>query len=557
MAQTRIIPGVSVSVVKDAVAPQLSPAGVLGLIGLVEKEDAELGRAATWRTFVDTYGAGSAHSLPEVRQALENSVTELVVVPVSGGQRASVDIDRENAGTTDAAALSLEARAPGTWANDLRVRIRHRGAGEARTGFDLLVIGPREEVLETHANLSILPGLPRSVDAVLSASSSRIRVSKVVHPAFAAIGTLTALGGSPLTVLQLGGSAAVSILAEGTGEAPSIALSPFGARGAMLQVERDGVQEDSRPFLLPKQRKEDEEPAADQSLSALLSLLDELGQPVLGGLPAEGTYALAGGADATAQQLADALGALVDEPDVDMVLVSLPPRASAKDRRSVYSAVIGHCEAQSGDAKGRIGFGEVGLGAGAKESGELASGLVSDRFALVSPQGVLGAVAGRVGSLPYFHSPTFKALAGVAGLSKRLGFEDQQTLLRGQVLPVAEERGRGIIVVRGITTDGDQLSVRRVADRAVRGVKAIGDLFIGRLNDQDGRMALRQKLYEMLLQMEKDGALVPSTDGKDPAFKVNVFSSQLDFQQGVVRVEIAVRPVRAIDFIYATLRVQV
>jgi hypothetical protein len=34
-------------------------------------------------------------------------------------------------------------------------------------------------------------------------------------------------------------------------------------------------------------------------------------------------------------------------------------------------------------------------------------------------------------------------------------------------------------------------------------------------------------------------------------------SSQADFAQGIVRVDIAVRPVRAIDFIIATILVQV
>jgi hypothetical protein len=49
---------------------------------------------------------------------------------------------------------------------------------------------------------------------------------------------------------------------------------------------------------------------------------------------------------------------------------------------------------------------------------------------------------------------------------------------------------------------------------------------------------------------------VPSTDGKETAFLVDVYSSQLDFAQGIVRVDIAVRPVRAMDYIYATINVQ-
>ena len=56
--------------------------------------------------------------------------------------------------------------------------------------------------------------------------------------------------------------------------------------------------------------------------------------------------------------------------------------------------------------------------------------------------------------------------------------------------------------------------------------------------------------------MERAGALVPSTDGKDPAFFVDVYSTQQDFGQGIVRFDIAIRPVRAIDYVYATIRVK-
>ena len=57
-------------------------------------------------------------------------------------------------------------------------------------------------------------------------------------------------------------------------------------------------------------------------------------------------------------------------------------------------------------------------------------------------------------------------------------------------------------------------------------------------------------------RMTNAGALVPSTDGTDPPFLVDVYSTQQDFAQGIVRIDIAVRPVRAIDFIYATIRVK-
>ena len=56
--------------------------------------------------------------------------------------------------------------------------------------------------------------------------------------------------------------------------------------------------------------------------------------------------------------------------------------------------------------------------------------------------------------------------------------------------------------------------------------------------------------------MGREEAIVPSTDGKEPAFLVDVYSSQMDFAQGIVRVDLVLRPVRAIDYIYATITVQ-
>jgi hypothetical protein len=239
-----------------------------------------------------------------------------------------------------------------------------------------------------------------------------------------------------------------------------------------------------------------------------------------------------------------------------MVIAALRDFSDPAKVTRVYGEVISHCNNLSDECKGRIGLGQVPDAGTTETNVQLASNLVSDRFVMVAPHGVVGAVAGLVGNLPYFHSPTFKRVSGLGELPS-LSVEDQKALLKGYVVPVVLERGRGTIVLRGLTTDGDQINVRRVADRAVRTMKMIGDLFIGQLNTADGRNALKQKLTEALVQMQKDGAIVPSTDGKDPAFKVEVYSSQADFALGIVRVNMAVRPVRAIDYIYATITVQV
>jgi hypothetical protein len=80
--------------------------------------------------------------------------------------------------------------------------------------------------------------------------------------------------------------------------------------------------------------------------------------------------------------------------------------------------------------------------------------------------------------------------------------------------------------------------------------KNISDLFIGTLNNETGRAALRGTIAAFLTGMEKEGSIVPSTDGTEPAYLIDVYSSQMDFAQGIVRVDMAVRPVRAMDYIY-------
>lgn len=448
MGKVLIIPGVSVSVVKEVLPQQLAPSGVLGLIGFTGAA-AGTQRAASWNRVRELLGDVTALSLPEARQAIDNGVSELVIVSLpSAGLTAAASLTN---GDAQKAAIKLKARAGGLWANSLDVVVSERKTNNVVTAVDLTV-------------------KRRGSDDVLE--------------------QLRAVAADKLTV----------------------------AVNGLAIVALDG--------------------AAD-------------------GLPAAGTYALGGGKDAAVADYQSALDLLREESDVDMVLAAVQDFTKVPDVAAIYSSVISHCNNLSGDAKGRIGFGQVGPQWAVATTKEAASNLVSERFVLVAPHGLVGAVAGLVGNLDYFQSPTFKALSGIAPIARGLKVEEQTELLKSNVVPVATERGRGTIVVRGLTTDGDQISVRRVADRAVRTLKMIGDLFIGRLNNADGRGALKQKLIEALLQMQKEGALVPSTDGKDPAFKVEVYSSQEDFAKGIVRVDMAVRPVRAIDYIYATVLVQV
>jgi len=245
-----------------------------------------------------------------------------------------------------------------------------------------------------------------------------------------------------------------------------------------------------------------------------------------------------------------ALEVLEAEPNVDMVM------ACDVSDPAIHALVEAHCANMSSEAMGRIGIGTVAEGEDIKDIIKRTERLASDRFVIVAPYGVVGAVAGLVSRLSYFESPTYKPVKGVSELEKYYTPSQLRQLLTAGILPLQAQRGRGIIVVKGITTSKEQISVIRTTDHAVRLVKGIGDMFIGTLNSPTGRMALREKLIEVLTRMEREGAIVPSADESEPAFVVDVYCSDLDFAQGIVRVDLAVRPVRAIDYIYATIVVQ-
>jgi hypothetical protein len=265
-----------------------------------------------------------------------------------------------------------------------------------------------------------------------------------------------------------------------------------------------------------------------------------------------GEVTLAGGK--TAQpELKDyekALEMLEMEDDVDLVYA-----ADSWDPK-VHALVEAHCQNMSKEAKNRIGIGAVAPNEKLEDIKKRTEVLASDRFVIVAPYGVSGAVAGLISKLNYYDSPTFKPLSGVAELETRYRPSELMEMLKAGIMPLEARRGRGIIIEKGITTSKEQISVMRVADHAVRGVKNVAENFIGTLNTAGGRSALKEKISEFLLTMSREEAIVPSVDGKEPAFMVDVYSSQLDFAQGIVRVDLAVRPVRAIDYIYATITVQ-
>lgn len=546
-----VIPGVEVNILKEVVPSQLAPTGVLGIIGVTESGHA-LGsvRVASWNSFIEKFGAASAHSMPQVKKALENGVNELVICPLnadtaSASASASADsalvgLDDQTAETV--ATLTFTTKFGGTWGNDLCLKIS--GSFEK---FDLKVLRAGD-LIETHRNLNAI-----NIKSKLSGDdniSKVITCSDVINSA--SVKKLT-IKSEAATSLIIGTTAACKIKVSGASNEKKVVLS---GNPTELIVAIDGEElkealnliKDSNNYIHGKS-------VTVNDHTYTFTVTDyKLIFPVFNDEPITFT----GGSDPLPATYKNAIALLEEEDDVDMIMAAVQIETNNDLACEINQSILSHCNNMAEKSKGRIAFAQLDPGLAPDIAAKIAESLNSDRMVVVASKGQDAAaiVAGRTASLKYYEAPTFKNV-GISIPEKDYLIEDQTALLKGGILPVVSKRGRGNIILKGICTDGQPISVTRIADYASRGVKNIAELFIGLLNTDDARDSLQQKIAEFLEQMKKDHAIVPSTDGTQPAYKLNVYSSQQDFSQGIVRIDMAVRPVRSIDYIYANLLIEV
>lgn len=447
---TRILPGVEIQVIKEIVPQQLNPSGVVALIGTTEKGEPLVPTpVSSYAEFADKFGSSESFTVTkDAKQAFQNGVFQVVVVPISGQN-----------GTKGTAILKDRKGRDS-------VLLTAKSSGEAGNRIAVKVEGDADSV-----RMSVTDGANMEIydDVAMNASGANYLVDVI------------------------------------------------NQRSAL--VSADDLHSSAK---FPNNNPAVVEAALSGGVTGVISKAD----------------------------YEAALDKLEGEPDVDIVA------ACDISDPEIHALIEAHCLKMSIDAKNRIGLGTIAKNESIKDICNRTTVMASDRFVLIAPFGCLGAVAGLMSRLNYFESPTFKPVSGLAKLEKKYTPSEQMEMLKAGVLPLEAQKGRGIVVVKGISTSKEQISVTRIADHAVRGVKGVSDLFIGTLNSPTGRAALKGKIIEFFMRMESEGAIVPSTDGKEPPFLVDVYSSELDFAQGIVRVNIAVRPVRAMDYIYATIKVE-
>jgi hypothetical protein len=140
----------------------------------------------------------------------------------------------------------------------------------------------------------------------------------------------------------------------------------------------------------------------------------------------------------------------------------------------------------------------------------------------------------------------------VDGLETRFSRPQLSQLVQSRVLVLEDSRDRGIRVVKGITTATNtawhQITTRRIVDYAIFGVRSAGRPFIGRLNNERVRSALRTSINSFLADMVLDEMLI--------SYELDVTATRDQEIRGIVQVTMVLRPVFSIDFIKVTIFLQ-
>lgn len=155
------------------------------------------------------------------------------------------------------------------------------------------------------------------------------------------------------------------------------------------------------------------------------------------------------------------------------------------------------------------------------------------------------AVAGLISSLPVQTSPTNKTLT-IGGLTTYFTSSQLENLVSKKVL-VAEKR-EGLRIVKGITTDDGawkQITTRRIVDSAIYGVRSACNPYIGKLNNERVRGAMKATLDAFLTRMVRDEALV--------GYTLSVSATRGQEIAGEVMVDMTLQPTFSIDYIKVTM----
>lgn len=564
-----ILPGVYIEVrAEGLIAPGQVSVGNLGVVGTASK--GTVGQSILLSNYNDAvaiFGAYDAFMDPgDTRLRAANPLTLVRALELAFGAGASTVYAVRVADATAASAtatitsaggpnVTLSANSPGSWGAALTVDVSKPLADDILTVPDVITLA---------ADQAAVTNIPLAHTSVVSARN-RVMLRRL----------------------------------DGTTSAPPI-VSTAPAPGQAQFVGANLIFGDALPKGTVISASFSVDPAAFVKITVALgaskefylatdgaALVSQIGDPLAGSslvtaapaakaaeLPsAPQTHAFEGGADGATN--ADYVSGLDPLLDVDAHIIV----AAGQTNTAAGAALDAHCQKASTDVFKRDRIAVVGS-AFAKTTTQplttidavqyvdtlVGNTLASDRviFAApgitatssaatdqpVNPVTLPGAytaavIAGMLGGMPPHISLTNKPVA-VSGLE--LSFNNAQLTELVQSRVTALEINRGIRVLRGQTTDDGafrEITTRRIVDYAKYGVRAAASPYIGLLNNDRVRSALRATINSFLKQMLDAEMLVD--------YGLDVSATRDEQIAGIVQVAISLQPVFSINFIRVTM----
>jgi hypothetical protein len=263
------------------------------------------------------------------------------------------------------------------------------------------------------------------------------------------------------------------------------------------------------------------------------------------------------GEDAAANNYEEGLEALLNE-EVHIIV------AAGQDD-SFGNKLDKHCQLASTDTIKHDRIAVTGCKLGATVDDLRGHNIASDRVIFVAP-GIkatdagarppkevtlpgayaAAAVAGLLASFSAHISMTNKTLS-VDGLEQRFTSAELTQLIQSRVL--ALEQRQGFRIVKGVTTSTGsafaQITTRRIVDFAKFGVRSAASPYIGLLNNERVRGAMRATINSFLTELVQDEMLV--------SYELEVTATRDEERKGIARVTLVLRPTFSIDFIKVTM----
>jgi len=235
---------------------------------------------------------------------------------------------------------------------------------------------------------------------------------------------------------------------------------------------------------------------------------------------------------------------------------------AGQESDSLHTSMDTHCQNMANVGKERIAVAGCDL---AEDIATIkARSTKSDRFIFICPGVVVldtltgadvtrsgayaaSAIAGLLSGYDVQNSITNSTIAGITDVEDAYSDAELKDLLQDNRCPIKKKNG--IRVSRGITTSTisawQQITTRRIVDYVKSGVRNAGDDFIGKLNNERIRSALKGVLDSFLNDLVFNEVLEQYTCA--------VSATRQEEIAGVCKVAISMQPVFSIDFIECTI----